>query len=165
MDAFVDDYTRHSCSKAGCETAFGYEFNLRISVADKIGIGIGLGSLGTGTAGWDYPADDELLLLETPCVCCDNEIAAKRMVTEAFEPQSRRFDATSLILGLSALGTGTAFSVVYFEHPSNLGKAYLTAVACGLAASAYGLLVRLAARTRRRRHKTDEGAESVRPKY
>jgi hypothetical protein len=151
IEVMVDDYWRHSCDRAGCQTAFQYDFDVKLFVADIVGLGLNLGSWGTGTAGWRFPTTEEQHSLSTACICCDDKLEEKRMLAEAAASVRRRPDASALIIGFSAIAAAGVLSVVYVDHPNHLGISFLWICSFALLTSLLVIMRRLAARMRRRK--------------
>lgn len=155
VDVMVDEAKRVPCQQLDCDYAARHDYDIKIFVSDTIGLGLGIGNWGTGTAGWSFPATEETQTLETPCICCDDTLEGKRMYLESKDIQRRALDSVSLIIGFSALASAIALSVVYFDHPSSLGKIFLSGVSFVLFSSVLVALRRVLALVTRRKHERD----------
>jgi len=125
---YVEESRRRSCSKEECKYAIRYEFDVRFSVYDTIGLGFGLG-VGTGTFGWKSRPTDHVVTFTTRCTCCDRDELAVRGYQQKVEPgpliQLRLRDEIGIaaVAAFTALGAGLAVSVSNVGHP--LSQAFL----------------------------------------
>ncbi len=156
IEVLVDDSRRLPCQQSGCGNAVRYDYVVKVFVSDTVGLGLGIGNWGTGTGGWSFPATEENQKLATPCICCDDRFEESRVLPESKQIQQRGSDSTPLIIGFSILASAIALSVVYFDHPSNLGKIFLSGVSLSLFASVFVTLRRIVTFIKRSKHERNE---------
>jgi hypothetical protein len=144
IEAAVEDSTRLPCAKDGCHNAIRYQYIVKSFVAETVGIGLNIGNWGTGTAGWTFPATEEVFHFEAPCICCDEK--GEPRTVQRTEPAP---NALAMIAAFALLATANTLSVLYIDHPSNLGRIFLNAELGGLIVSAVVTISRVLARRRR----------------
>lgn len=146
LKPFIERVRREPCKEEGCNRAVRYTFDVRIDVYDRIGLGFGLGH-GTGTLGWtsDKPQTGLERDLRTDCVCCDGDDPSAEDLAALDRAlaylRAQRESATANVVALTAVSTGAAFSIVYFDHL--LSQVYLVVVGAATALSAFVAGVRL----------------------
>lgn len=156
IEAMIDDYKQLTCQQTGCNNAMKYECVIKTFVSETVGLGLGIGNWGTGTAGWSFDATEQEQRLTTPCICCDNKLEQKSIFQAPKVIDQRAYDSISLIAGLSVLAFAIALSILYFDHPSNLGKIFLYGVSTASAASVSVTLLRIIEYLKRSKHKNKQ---------
>ena len=160
IEALIDDYKQVTCERPDCSNAIQYECVFKTFVSETVGLGLGIGNWGTGTAGWSCDATEEEQKLITPCICCDKELEKKRVVQAPIWVEQRAYDSISLIAGLSVLAFAIALSILYFDHPSNLGKIFLYGASTASAISVVVTILRVIQYLKRSKHEQTKQMES-----
>jgi hypothetical protein len=160
IEALIDDYKQVTCEQPGCSNAIQYECVFKTYVSEMVGFGLGIGNWGTGTAGWSFEATEQEQKLMTPCICCDKELEKKRVVQAPVWVEQRAYDSISLIAGLSVLAFAIALSILYFDHPSNLGKIFLYGASTASAVSVVVTILRVIQYLKRSKHEQTKQTES-----
>ncbi len=156
IEVMVHDYTKLTCQQPDCSNAVQYECVIKTLVSDTVGVGFGMGNWGTGLAAWSFEATEQEQKLTTPCICCDSKVEQKSMVQALKGIDQCAYDSISLIAGLSVMAFAIALSILYFDHPSNLGKIFFYGVSTASTASVLVTLIRIIEFVKRSKHDRDK---------